>query len=53
MIKIKSKAKKSLQEEFYKYVLTDINNDTAIEFIDNVLEPYSDAYNIIRYLYFN
>lgn len=37
-----------MQEEFYKYVLTDINNDTAIEFIDNVLEPYSDAYNIIR-----
>lgn len=48
MIKMKSKAKKSLQEEFYKYVLTNINNDTAIEFIDNVLEPYSDAYNIIR-----
>lgn len=48
MIKMKSKAKKSLQEEFYKYVLTDINNDTAIEFIDDVLEPYSDAYNIIR-----
>ncbi|MBR7071667.1 MAG: DUF262 domain-containing protein, partial [Clostridia bacterium] len=48
MIKMKSKAKKSLQEEFYKYVLTDINNDTAISFIDNVLEPYSDAYNIIK-----
>lgn len=48
MIRTKSKAKKSLQEEFYKYVLTDINNDTAIEFIDKVLEPYSDAYNIIR-----
>lgn len=48
MIKMKSKAKKSLQEEFYKYVLTNINNDTAIDFIDNVLEPYSDAYNIIR-----
>lgn len=48
MIKMKNKAKKSLQEEFYKYVLKDINNDTAIDFIDNVLEPYSDAYNIIR-----
>ncbi len=48
MIKMKSKAKKSLQEEFYKYVLTDINNDTAIDFIDNVLEPYSDAYSIIK-----
>ncbi len=48
MIKMKSKAKKSLQEEFYKYVLTNINNDTAIDFIDKVLEPYSDAYNIIR-----
>lgn len=48
MIKMKSKAKKSLQEEFYKYVLTDINNDSAIDFIDNILEPYSNAYNILR-----
>jgi len=48
MIKMKSKAKKSLQEEFYKYVLADINNDTAIEFINKTLEPYADAYNAIK-----
>ncbi|MDE6580310.1 MAG: DUF262 domain-containing HNH endonuclease family protein, partial [Ruminiclostridium sp.] len=48
MIKMKSKAKKSLQEEFYKYVLTDINNDTAIDFINNMLEPYADAYEKIK-----
>lgn len=48
MIKMKSKAKKSLQEEFYKFVLTDINNETAISFIDSILEPYADAYNTIK-----
>ncbi len=48
MIKMKSKAKKSLQEEFYKYVLTDINNDTAINFVDSTLEPYAEAYNTIK-----
>lgn len=48
MIKMKSKAKKSLQEEFYNFVLTDINNETAISFIDSILEPYADAYNTIK-----
>lgn len=48
MIQMRSKAKKSLQEEFYKYILTDINNDTAISFIDNVLEPYAEAFNTIK-----
>ena len=48
MIKMKSKAKKSLQEEFYKFVLTNINNDTAIDFIDKVLEPYAEAYDAIK-----
>lgn len=48
MIQMRSKAKKSLQEEFYKFILTDINNDTSIGFIDKVLEPYSEAYNTIK-----
>ena len=48
MIKMKCKAKKSLQEEFYKFVLTNINNDSAIDFIDSTLEPYANAYNIIK-----
>ena len=48
MIKTKIKAKKSLQEEFYKYVLPDINASTAIDFIENTLEPYADAYSAIK-----
>ena len=48
MIKMKCKAKKSLQEEFYKFVLTNINNDTAIDFIDKILEPYAEAYDAIK-----
>ena len=48
MIKTKIKAKKSLQEEFYKYVLPDINASIAIDFIENTLEPYADAYSAIK-----
>lgn len=48
MIKTKTKAKRSLQDEFYKYVLPDINMKTAIDFIDNQLEPYADAYSAIK-----
>lgn len=48
MIKTKTKAKRSLQDEFYKYVLPDINMKTAIDFIDNQLEPYTDAYSAIK-----
>lgn len=48
MIKTKTKAKKSLQDEFYKYVLPDINMKTAIDFINNQLEPYADAYSAIK-----
>ncbi|MCR5636687.1 MAG: DUF262 domain-containing HNH endonuclease family protein [Clostridiales bacterium] len=48
MIALKNKAKKSLQEEFYNYILTNINNETAIDFIDNTLEPYAEAYNTIK-----
>lgn len=48
MIKTKVKAKKSLQEEFYKYVLPDVTEDTAIDFIENTLEPFSEAYNAVK-----
>ena len=48
MITTKAKAKKSLQEEFYKYVLPDITSDTAVDFVDNVLLPYSDAFGTIK-----
>ena len=48
MIAMKNKAKKSLQEEFYTHILTDINHQTAVDFIDNVLEPYAEAYSTIK-----
>lgn len=48
MIKTKTKAKRSLQEEFYKYVIPNINAITAIDFINNKLEPYADAYSTIK-----
>lgn len=47
MIRMKAKAKKSLQEEFYKSVLPDITSETAIDFIDHTLEPFADAYDVI------
>ena len=48
MIKCKEKAKKSLQEEFNKFVLPKLSNDIAIDFIDNTLIPYSQAYYDIK-----
>lgn len=48
MIKTKTKAKKSLQDEFYKYVLPDVNMKTSIDFIKNQLEPYAGAYSTIK-----
>lgn len=48
MITTKVKAKKSLQEEFYKFVLPEINSDTAIAFIDNTLTSYAEAFSVIR-----
>lgn len=46
-IKAKAKARKSLQDEFKTFVLPEINKNTAIAFIDDVLEPYSEAYSAI------
>ena len=48
MVHMRVKAKKTLQEEFYKYVLQDINASSAIDFIENILEPFSEAYSIIK-----
>lgn len=48
MIKMKRRAKKSLQEEFYKFVLPNIDNATAIDFIENTLGPYAEAYRVIK-----
>lgn len=48
MIKMKVKAKKSLQEEFYKFVLPDITANTAVSFLEQDLEPLSEAYSIIK-----
>ena len=47
MIKAKAKARRSLQEEFEAYVLPTVDKNTAIDFIDNTLSPYSEAYSII------
>ena len=48
MIKTKEKARKSLQDEFYEYVLPDITATTAMDFMENTLSLYSDAYRIIK-----
>ena len=48
MIKMKTKAKKSLLEEFNNYVLGNLSADKAKEFIDKELEPYSQIYRILK-----
>lgn len=52
MIFAKIKAKKALQDEFYDVVFPnrngrDISEKEAINFIDNILSPYSEAYRVI------
>jgi len=53
MVIAKTKAKKSLQDEFYGIVFPntngkDIPENEAVNFIDNTLEPYSEAYRVIK-----
>ena len=48
MIKMRCKAQKSLFEEYDKSIIPDLNSAKAINFIDNILEPYSDAYYVIK-----
>lgn len=45
MIFRKVKAQFTLQEEFIKSILVKFN---SIDFIDNVLAPYADAYDVLR-----
>ena len=52
MVIAKVKAKKALQDEFYDVVFPnrngrDISEKEAINFIDNILSPYSEAYRVI------
>lgn len=47
-IKTKIKAKKSLQDEFYSLVLPNIDKSTAIDFIENILSPFTEAYRIVK-----
>ena len=48
MITAKVKPRVSLQDEFEKIVIPDKDKNTVIEFIDDTLEPYSEAYNVVR-----
>ena len=45
MIYAKSKSKQNLLEEFREYV---ISKSTPKQLIDNILEPYSEAYKILK-----
>ena len=48
MIYAKCKAQESIQKEFNKYVLNDLNNDKAKKFVNDTLSDYSDAYRIVK-----
>ena len=48
MIYAKVKPRVSLQDEFEKIVIPKKTRDTVVQFIDDVLEPYSEAYYVIR-----
>ena len=45
MIKLKTKLRRTLQEDFQENVL---KNTAGIEFIDNTLEPYANVYETVR-----
>ena len=48
MIRAKVKAKVALQDEFEQVVIPQKNKATVINFIDNVLEPYCEAYRVVK-----
>lgn len=49
MIKRRTKAQFSTQEEFSKFILTsDATSQDAIKFIDDVLIPYAEAYEVVK-----
>ena len=43
----KDKLRGSLQREFQEYVLGALNPQKAVDFFDDVLEPYTDVYEIV------
>ena len=43
----KDKLRESLEKEFQTHVLSDLNSRKAIAFVDDQLEPYADAYEIV------
>lgn len=48
MIRAKVKAKVALQDEFEQVVIPEKNKTTVINFIDNVLEPFCEAYRVVK-----
>ena len=48
MITAKVKPRVALQDEFEKVVIPNKNKDTVTHFIDDVLEPYGEAYHVVR-----
>ena len=47
MIYRKDKLRGSLENEFQAYVLSGLTSKKAIDFVDDELEPYADAYEIV------
>ena len=47
MIYQKDKMRGTLEKEFQTYVLYDLSSEKAVRFVDDVLEPYADAYDIV------
>jgi hypothetical protein len=48
MIRAKVKAKVALQDEFEQVVIPEKNKSTVINFIDNILEPFCEAYRVVK-----
>lgn len=48
MISMKKNQKKTLQEEFLKEVLPKLDHNVATQFIDHTLDPYANAYLVIK-----
>ncbi len=47
MIYRKEKLRRTLEKEFQTHVLGNLSSEKAIEFVDDVLQPYADAYRIV------
>ncbi len=47
MIYRKDKLRETLENEFQTYVLSGLSHKKAIDFVDDELEPYADAYEVV------